>query len=674
MLDMMTGAQIFSKIDLKSGHHQIRIRPGDEWKMTFKTKDGLYEWLVMPFGLSNAPSTFMRVMTQVLRPFMGKFLVVYFDDILIYSKTKEEHFDHLIQVCTTLRKESLFENVKKCSFFTDQVVFLGFIVSWKGVSADPQKVQAIVDWPEPKTIHEIRSFHGLATFYCHFVKGFSTIMSPIIDCLKQGEFKWSTGANRAFEEVKKKMTEAPVMRLPDFTKVFEVECDASGVGIGGVLSQERHPVAYFSEKLNEAKQKYSTYDKEFYAVVQALRYWRHYLLPQEFVLYSDYEALRYLNSQKKLNHRHGHWVEYLQAYSFVLKHKSGIENKAANALSRRVTLLTVMSVEVTGFERLKEEYESCSEFGEIYLTLKDENHRVINGYHLQDGYLFRDNKLCIPKTSVRDFLIWEIHVRGLSGHFGRNKTIEEVERQFFWSSLKKDVAKLVGQCRTCQLAKHKKQNTCLYTPLPVPTCPWQDVSMDSVLELPRTAKKHDSIFVVVDRFSKMAHFIPCTKTTDASKVAKLYFDEIFKLYGLPQTIVSDRDVRFTSCFWKTLWHMVVNRSLGNLLRCLVSDHNRNWDLILPTAQFAYNSSIKRSIGMSPFQVVHGYKPRKPLDLLPISLHARVSESAESFARRIQDLHIEITKHIQASNAQYKLQADLHRRHNEFNFRTVSFGS
>jgi hypothetical protein len=229
MLDMMVGAHIFSKIDLKSEYHQIRIRTGDEWKMTFKTKDDLYEWLVMHFGLSNAPSTFMRVMTQVLMPFMRKFLVVYFDDILIYSKTKEGHFDHLIQV-----------------------VFLRFIMSWKGVSADPQKVQAIVDWPEPKTIHEVRSFHGLATFYRRFIKGFSTIMSPIIDCLKQGEFKWSKGANRAFEEVKKKMTEALVMRLPDFTKVFEVECDASGVGIGGVLSQEHHHVAYFSEKLNKA--------------------------------------------------------------------------------------------------------------------------------------------------------------------------------------------------------------------------------------------------------------------------------------------------------------------------------------------------------------------------------------------------------------------------------------
>ena len=172
MLDMMAGATIFSKIDLKNSYHQIRVRLGDKWKTVFKTKDGLYEWLVMPFGLSNAPSTFMRVMTQVLKPFIGKFLVVYFDDILIYSKSREQHLDHLTQVCTTLRKESLYGNLKKCFFFTDQVIFLGFIVSFEGVSTDPQKVQAIVDWAEPKNIHEIRSFHGLTFFYRRFIKGF----------------------------------------------------------------------------------------------------------------------------------------------------------------------------------------------------------------------------------------------------------------------------------------------------------------------------------------------------------------------------------------------------------------------------------------------------------------------------------------------------------------------
>ncbi|XP_072993886.1 LOW QUALITY PROTEIN: uncharacterized protein [Typha latifolia] len=361
MLDMMQGATIYSKIDLKNGYHQIRIRLGDEWKTAFKTKDGLYEWTVMPFGLTNAPSTFMRVMTQILRPFMGQFLVVYFDDILIYSRSREQHIDHLRQ------------------------------------------------WLEPRTIRDVRSFHGLAIFYHRFIKGFSTIMAPITECLKKGEFKWSVSATKAFTEIKKKMVEALVMRLPDFTKVFEVTCDASGVGIGGILSQEGHPIAYFSEKLNETRQRYTTYDKEFYAVVQSLRHWRHYLLPQEFVIFSDHEALRYLNSQKKLNARHGRWVKFLRDYTYTLRHKSGADNKAADALSRRMVLLSRMNTEVIGFDKIKTEYESCLDFHEVYNLLSNGKTQEIDGFILQDGYLFKSRRLCIPSTSLREFLIWELH-------------------------------------------------------------------------------------------------------------------------------------------------------------------------------------------------------------------------------------------------------------------------
>ena len=256
-------------------------------------------------------------------------------------------------------------------------------------------------------------------------------MAPITNCIKQGEFKWSKVATWAFGEVKKKMTEVLVMRLPDFTKLFEVECDASGLGIGGVLSQECHPIAYFSEKLNDAKLRYSTYDKEFYAIVQALRHWCHYLLPKEFVIYSNHDVLRHLNSYKKLNFQHASWVEYLQRYSFALKHKAGIENKAADAFSRRVTLLSMMSTKVTGFERLRDEYKSCPNFGKLHATLSSAPHPTIENYTIQDGYLFKANKLCIPRTSVWDFLVWELHAGGRAGHFGQDKTIEEVEWQFY---------------------------------------------------------------------------------------------------------------------------------------------------------------------------------------------------------------------------------------------------
>ena len=272
LFDMMAGSVVFSKIDLRSGYHQVRIRPGDEWKTAFKIKDGLYEWRVMPFGLSNAPSTFQRLMNEVVRPFIDKFVVVYFDDILIYSRSREDHLHHLREVCDALRREKLYAHPKKCYFFTTEVSFLGFIVSALGVSADPEKVRAITSWPRPSTIHDIRSFIGLATFYRRFVQNFSSVTAPITDCLTLDTFQWTEAAELAFSRLKALMTQAPVLRLPDFGKVFEVACDASGVGIGGVLSQDGHPVEFFSEKLNDVRLRYSTYDKEFYAVIQALRH------------------------------------------------------------------------------------------------------------------------------------------------------------------------------------------------------------------------------------------------------------------------------------------------------------------------------------------------------------------------------------------------------------------
>jgi len=430
MIDVMAGACIFSKLDLRKDYHQVRIRPGDEWKTAFKTKDGLYEWLVMPFGLSNAPSTFMRVMTTIFQPFIGKFLVVYFDDILIYSKSNEEHIDHLRQVMRILRHEKFYINLKKCCFMTTSVVLLGFVVSAKGIQINPDKIKTILEWPLPTTLHAVRSFHGLATFYRRFIKGFSTLMAPITDCLKKGQFTWTKAATKSFEEVKKRMTEAPVLRLPDFSKVFEVACDASHVGIGGVLTQEGHPIAYFSEKLNEARQRYSTYDKEFYAIVQTIRYWHHYLVFKEFVLYSDHEALKYINSQKYLNSRHGKWVSFLQQYSFVIKHKAGTENRVADALSRVMHILTSMAIQVVGFDLLKKDYSSCKDFSIIFAELQSGQQTNYAGFSLHDGYLFKGTCLCLPNTSIREQVTWELHGGGAAGHFGREKTIAMVEDLF----------------------------------------------------------------------------------------------------------------------------------------------------------------------------------------------------------------------------------------------------
>jgi hypothetical protein len=274
MLDEMSGAVVFSKVDLRSGYHQILIKLGDEWKTTFKTKFGLYEWLVMPFGLTIAPNTFMRLMNEILRTFIGKFMVVYFDDILIYSKSIDEHIDQLRAVFNALRDAHLFGNLEKCTFCTDQVSFLGYVVTPWRIEVDHANVKAIHDCPIPKYLSQVWNFLCLTGFYHRFMKDFSTIAAPLNELIKKRvTFSWGTWQENAFDMLKDKLIYAPLLQLPDFNKTFELECDANGIGLGGVLLQERKPVAYFSEKLSDHVLKYSTYNNELYTLVRCLETW-----------------------------------------------------------------------------------------------------------------------------------------------------------------------------------------------------------------------------------------------------------------------------------------------------------------------------------------------------------------------------------------------------------------
>ncbi|WVZ97652.1 hypothetical protein U9M48_043168 [Paspalum notatum var. saurae] len=344
MLDELSGAIIFTKIDLRSGYHQIRMKPGDEWKTAFKTKFGLYEWLVMPFGLTNAPSTFMRLMNEVLRPFIGLFVVVYFDDIPIYSKSMHEHLEHLRAVFDALRAARLFGNIEKCIFCTQRVVFLGYVVTPRGIEVDSSKIDAIREWPTPTTITRIRRFLGLAGFYRRFVPNFSSIAAPLHELTKKdAPFSWGDSQEVAFTTLKDKLTHAPLLQLPDFNKVFELECDASGIGIGAVLLQEGKPVAYFSEKLSGAGSRYSTYDKELYALVPLSMASRVY---NPF----DHEALKHIRTQTNLNRRHATWVEFIESFPYIIKHKNGKENVIADALSRRYTMLSQLDFKIFGLQ------------------------------------------------------------------------------------------------------------------------------------------------------------------------------------------------------------------------------------------------------------------------------------------------------------------------------------
>jgi len=290
-------------------------------------------------------------------------------------------------VLQTLHEQKLYANLKKCSFLTDEVNFLRYIITAGGIKVDPSKInEDINSWPTPKFVHDIRSFHGFASFYRWFIKNFSSIAAPLTECIKGEKFRWSEEANKSFKELKKRLADVPVLALPNFDQVFEVSCDASNTGIG-------HPIAFFSEKLNNGKLKYSTYDKEFYAVVCALQHWSHYLLNKEFVLYSDYEALKHLNSQQKISRRHAAWSEFMQSYPFLLKHKAGGHNVVVDILSRRHSLLTTLQTKVIGFEIMKELYPDDHDFGKVWSST---NPQSSHGYYKHDGFLFNGKTICIP--------------------------------------------------------------------------------------------------------------------------------------------------------------------------------------------------------------------------------------------------------------------------------------
>ena len=679
MLDELHGSCVFTKIDLKSGYHQIRMKEGDEWKTAFKTKYGLYEWLVMPFGLTNAPSTFMRLMNHVLRAFIGRFVVVYFDDILIYSKNLEEHVMHLKSVLEILRKERLFANLKKCTFCTDKLVFLGFVVSKGGIEVDEEKVKAIQEWPTPTTISQVRSFHGLASFYRRFVRDFSSLAAPLTEVIKKNvSFKWGKEQEKAFNQLKEKLTNAPLLVLPNFAKTFEIECDASGIGIGAVLMQEGRPVAYFSEKLGGAALNYPTYDKEMYALVRALENWQHYLWPKEFVIHTDHESLKHLKGQQRLNKRHAKWVEFIETFPYVIRYKQGKENVVADALSRRYALLSILDTKMLGFEYIKDLYAQDSDFCDVFNACE----KVAFGkFYRHDGFLFRENKLCVPMCSLRELLVREAHGGGLMGHFGVAKTFGILHDHFFWPHMKRDVERICETCITCKQAKSKLKPHGLYTPLPIPSEPWTDISMDFVLGLPRTKRGRDSVFVVVDRFSKMAHFIACHKTNDASHIADLFFKEIVRLHGMPRTIVSDRDAKFLSYFWKTLWGKlgtkllfsttchpqtdgqteVVNRTLSSLLRAIIKKNLKTWEDCLPHVEFAYNRSIHSASKFSPFEIVYGFNPLSPLDLTSLPLSECVNLDGKKKAEFVKMIHEKARLNIERRTQQYVHQANKGRK-------------
>jgi hypothetical protein len=336
LFDPMRGARVFSKIDLRSGYHQMKIRPSDISKTAFSTRYGLYEFTVMSFGLTNAPAYFMNLMNKVFMEYLDRFIVVFIDGIVIYSKSDSDHEEHLSLVLQKLRDNQLYAKYGKCEFWIDEVPFLGHIISNGGISVDLAKVKEIVAWSIPSTVTKVWSFLGLAGYYRRFIEGFSKISKPMTSLLEKGrQFKWDSKCQDSFNQLKFRLMSPLVLVMLDLKKGFDIYCDACGQGLGCVLMQEGHVIAYVSCQLRKHELNYPTHDLELVAVVHALKIWKHYIMGTKCQVYTDHKSLKYIFTQKDLNLRQRRWLELIKDYDLEIHYHPGKANLVAGALSRK---------------------------------------------------------------------------------------------------------------------------------------------------------------------------------------------------------------------------------------------------------------------------------------------------------------------------------------------------
>ncbi len=699
LLNRLSGAKYFTKLDLQSGYHQIRMKEEDVHKTAFRTRYGSFEFLVLPFGLTNAPSTFMHMMHDIIKPYLDKFCISFLDDILIYSSSLEEHMQHVRLVLNKLREHELYVKLSKCSMFQSSIEFLGYNVGQEGLSMVNEKVQAIAEWPTPTSVKHVRSFLGLAGFYRQFIKMFSDITAPLSELLKkENAFNWEPKHQSAFDSIKQVMIKQPTLVIPREDKEFVVHTDASAFAIGASLNQDHgnglQPIAFLSKKLLPAEQRYPTHEQELFAIIIAIKTWRHYLYGRKFTIQTDHHSLIYFMKQQNLSNRQARWSELLQQYNFVIEYKPGTTNVVADALSRRadhettapstssMNLNQISSSSIISHENLLDQLRTAYETDEQCQRILKDEEKSIEWKINPKGLIHRNNQLLVPNSEpIRTFIIRSNHDETTAAHRGIAKTIDLVSRNWYWKNMNLDIKSYVSTCLPCQQNKTSTQSPLgLLHPIESPDIRWHTVTMDLIISLPKSKSGNDAIVVFVDKFSKMVHYVPTVTAIDAPSLATLMINNVIKLHGIPIQIISDRDPRFTSSFWKSLWNQLGtklkmstayhpqtdglternNRTLEEALRNYTNYHQNNWDTLLPLLEFSYNNAVHSTTGYSPFFMNYGQHPVTP-STFEMRKEVQVNEAASTMLEELYCALNHAQENIIKSQQAQKNQADKHRR-------------
>lgn len=683
----------------------------------FRTHLGFFEHLIVPYGLTNAPAAFQAFIQDVLRDILDIICVVYLDDILIFSRSQEEHDKHVGMVLDRLRDAKLCANAKKCEFNKSKVEYLGYIISAEGIKMNPKKLEAISQWPEPTKVKQLQSFLGFSNFYRRFIGSYSRITISLTNLTRNSsEWRWGDAERNAFAKLKSLFLSAPILHHFDPSAPLTLTTDASDFAISGVLQQpdetgHLHPVAFYSRKMSPAEINYEVHDKELLAVIESFRDMRAWTLgsPHPITVICDHKNLEYFMSSHLLNRRQARWAMFLSDFDFRLKWAPGSSN-VADALSRRpdfelkrgdehleaqhqvlltpkhsqflhdpplhvaspiasTSALTTLAIDSSELlERFKSAFREDTTWREAVAT-GDTNFRT------EAGLVFHQGRLYVP-PSLRSEILSSRHDSVIAGHPGRTRTFGLVSRDYSWPGMTTYVRKYVNACDICariKMPRHKPFG--LLQPLDIPSHPWQSISMDFIVKLP-LSHNYDAIWVICDRFTRAAHFIPCSETLTAPDLAWLFLDRIFRLHGIPSSIVSDRGSLFVSNFWtsfcsrlgidprtSTAYHPQTdgltertNQTLETYLRAYCSYQQDDWVDYLPLAEFAFNNLENASTKHTPFFSNLGFHPTFEPRLSELS----ITPAADSLTERLAHIHAELRAELEF--AQWQQSLYYNRRH------------
>ena len=723
--DALNGQKYFSSLDLASGYWQVPVAEEDRHKTAFVTPDGgFYEYVMMPFGLSNAPATFQRLMNELFREHLWKWALVFLDDVLVYSRTEDAHFLHLKFTFQLLRAANLKLKPKKCRLVQKEVIYLSHIIGSEGIQVDPKKVEVVSNWPVPTTVKGVRSFLGFCNYYRRFVKDFAGIASPLSSLTKKKvPFVWTDQCQAAFERLRRELITAPVLEFPDYTGSFIVDTDASNTSLGAVLSNvidgDERPLVFASRVLSKTETNYSTTKREALAVVQAVKWFKSYIWGVKFVLRTDHSSLQWLFKQKDPDGMTFRMQQQLQEFEFQVVHRAGNKHGNADGLSRMLeqgpdwlpgereeafgpcpelvsleeALRRVKAPEVETVATLNEEGTDTNEeamtwertpseisrlqkeddaISQVFYWVELEGDKCDmpslgtnlipkeqaiqygpealaywsrwNELSIRDGILYKkwfpkDDlhpilQTVVPASGRKEILV-QLHSSQISGgHFAVEKTLSRIRQRFWWPTMRTDVEKKIQWCLTCAArSTGGKKRVAGLVPFKV-GIRFSTVAADILGPVTTAAKsraKH--ILVMTDLFTKFAVAVPLV-STDSAEVAREIVENWVLKFGAPNVLHTDQGKNFGSNLILEMCRLLGidksrtspyhpqgngqverhNRVIADIISKYCADNPKTWDTVLPYLNFVYNTTIHRTTGATPFNLVHGQECQYPIDL------------------------------------------------------------